>query len=108
MVDLIGREYDRVSWNCATLVAQHFGFELAPGEEWGTQFVLKVRRHFVPIARPVDGALVLMTGADHEQHVGVLQGATVLHADPMAQTCRTPLSLIKRQFQAVRFYQWQA
>jgi len=102
----IGKEYDHELWNCATLVAERVGFRHDPGAEWGRAFTAALRRHGKPLQEPQQGAVAVITNPDNTLHVGIVEGASVLHSDKLAGTCRTPLIMIKRQAKRVRFYQW--
>ena len=106
-MDVIGRPYDTELWNCGTLVAAVVGFEHAPGAEWGRAFTTALRRHGKALQEPESGCVVVITNPDNTLHVGVLQGAVVLHSDRIAGTCRTPLAMLRKQAKRVRFYRWQ-
>lgn len=104
---MIGRRYDASSWNCATLVATKLGLQLAPGEEWGIEFVRRLRRHGRRLEQPEHGSVVVMSHRNGTLHLGLVDGAKVLHADDSANTCRTPLQIICQKFHRVRYYRWR-
>ena len=106
-MDLIGRPYDAETWNCGTLVASVVGFEHECGAEWGRAFTAALRRHGERLEQPESGCVVVITNPDNTLHVGMLEGSTVLHSDPLAGTCRTPLAMLRKQAKRVRFYRWQ-
>jgi hypothetical protein len=103
---MIGRAYDYEHWNCATLVAERIGFSHEPGAEWGRAFTAALRRNGRQLPAPRNGCVVVMTNPDNSLHVGIVEGASVLHSDPIAGTCRTPLALLKREAKRMRFYEW--
>lgn len=103
---VIGRPYDRETWNCATLVAERVGFRHEPGAEWGRAFTAALRRQGRPLPEPREGAVAVVTNGDGTLHVGIVEGAHMLHSDEIAGTCRTPLIMIMRHAKRVRFYEW--
>lgn len=108
MDQLIGRPYNAASWNCATLVAERLGLQLTPGEEWAIEFVRRLRRQGQKIKQPEHGAVVVMSHPCGALHVGLIDGARVLHADDAAGTCRTSLAIISNRFPRVRYYRWHS
>jgi hypothetical protein len=104
---MIGRPYDAELWNCATLVAERIGFHHAPGAEWGRAFTAALRRNGEPLRAPRHGCVVVITNPDNSLHVGIVEGASVLHSDKTAGTCRTPLAILRREAKRVRFYAWR-
>lgn len=112
---MIGDRYNIDTWNCTHEVSQWYMLRGYPNAvkpvtqtDWGRSFVRWMRKRFVDVHYPVQGALVVMTNKyTGGMHVGVWDRGMVHHChNPIngrGQTIRTPLHLIKLDYVIIRY-----
>lgn len=112
---MIGDIYDFDNWNCTHEVAQWYelhgyGQVLTPVEKskWDHRFVTWMRRHFSPIEKLEQGALVVMENRyGGGLHIGVFDNGMIHHCfkpnNSIGQTIRTTLPMIKLTHKIVRY-----
>ena len=112
---MIGRHYSRDNYNCAHFLVDWYrensnieipimtGFELS--------FTKWLIRNFTEILKPENGCLTVMVNSDYTNHVGVYNDRHVTHnyqsrEGSHGSVVTTPLAVIRRRYQQVRFYKW--
>lgn len=113
---MIGDRYDLDHWNCTHEVAQWYslnGHAVLKGvskEQWGINFVRFMRKRFIPLDVPEQGALVLMTNKyTGGLHVGVWDRGMIHHCYAPAdgspgQTIRSPIGIVKNAHKNMTFW----
>lgn len=112
---MIGKHYDRETYNCANLVAEwykdNFGIEIPVDDAFDRRFAVWLMRHFTEIKKPEYGCVVVMVCPDYSRHIGVYVNGHVMHNyrnDPSkyGSVIETPLLLIKQNYLEVSYHKW--
>ncbi len=113
---MIGQTYHIDLWNCTHEVAEWYflngygpGIKTVSKKEWDARFVRWMRKNFIPIDKPEQGALVVMRNKHvGGLHIGVWDKGMIHHCfSPLTggpgQTIRSPLHLIKLNHIIIRY-----
>lgn len=118
---MIGDRYDIDRWNCTHEVSQWYMLNGYPhllksvqGKDWDISFVRWMRKRFIPVDIPEQGALVLMKNRySGGLHVGVWDNNMVHHCyqppgNHPGQTIRSPLGIIKTAHKEITFWRMKS
>lgn len=113
---MIGDRYDIDHWNCTHEVAQWYNLNGYPNsmktvsrDAWDSTFVRWMRKNFIRIDRPEQGALVVMRNKHvGGLHIGVWDGGMIHHCfAPLTggpgQSIRSPVHMVKLNHIIVRY-----
>lgn len=98
---LVGRFYDRETYNCSHVVADYYierlGVTIPSGSphDWGLRFIRWMRRTHTRVERVRQDCLILVRQRDGSLHVGVFDDGLVTHGHSVGQVIRSPIALLR-------------
>lgn len=110
---MTSNNYDLKKFNCAHFVAQWYSeklnIEIPVIDEFELSFTRWMRKHFTPIDKPEENALVIMISND-ASHTGVYADNGVYHnykpRTKLGSVVHWDLGVVCRNYDEVKFYKW--
>lgn len=110
---MIGKHYQRDTYNCAHFVADYYrerlGVVIPVVNEFDLSFMKWMRQHFGQVDKPDENCLVLMQ-SDKVSHIGVYADRGVYHnykpIKGKGSVVHTTIAVIKRNYHKVSYWKW--
>jgi len=107
--------YHKEKWNCAHEAVDRINklhglsISFSDGDCWQASFLPHLRKYFMPVKKPSDGCLVVLTTASNALHLGTYESYGVRHNfkpnDGAGCVIISDMGTIRAEYKRVRFYE---